>query len=80
MSNKKWIKYLIYIIIILGIIISGIVFFYNKFGEKTVGLREKIRDELEYLDSTIIYMINDLNNLNNINSVKVQRTGRYYFW
>lgn len=73
--NKKWIKYLIFIVIILAIIITGTLFFYNKINKKTVGTKEKILDELKYLDSTIIYMINDINNLNNINSVKVQRTG-----
>lgn len=73
--NKKWIKYLIFIVIILAIIIAGTLFFYNKINKKTVGTKEKILDELKYLDSTIIYMINDINNLNNINSVKVQRTG-----
>lgn len=73
--NNKWIKYLIFIVIIIAIIIVGIVFFYNKTNKKTVGMKEKVADELEYLDSTVTYMINDINNLNNINSVKVQRTG-----
>lgn len=73
--NKKWIKYLIFIVIIIAIIIVGIIFFYNKTNKKTVGMKEKIEDELKYLDSTITYMINDINNLNNINLVKVQKTG-----
>lgn len=74
MKNKKWIISLIVIVIILGIIIALSIFIYNKINIKHVDVKDKIKSELNYLETTTIAMINSLNNLNAESLIKSQNS------
>lgn len=73
MKDKKWLKYLIIAFVAIVITIIGIILTINANKPKLSDFNEKIKHELEYLDTTTLYMINDLNNLNNLNSVEVEQ-------
>ena len=73
MKDKKWLKYLIIVFVAIVLTIIGIILTINANKQKLSDFNEKIKHELEYLDTTTLYMINDLNNLNNLNSVKVEQ-------
>ena len=73
MKDKKWLKYLIIAFVAIVITILGLILTINANKPKLSDFNEKIKHELEYLDTTTLYMINDLNNLNNLNSVKVEQ-------
>lgn len=61
---KNNLKYLISSIIIILLIIGVIIFFINKSNASSIDIKSKINDELNYLETTILTMINNLNNLN----------------
>lgn len=73
MKNKKWLIYSFFTILILGILIATIVFFYNKSSNKTANLQDKIKDEFEYLNKTTLTMINSLSNLSSKNIVQIEK-------
>ena len=73
MKDKKWLKYLIIVFVAIVLTIIGIILTINANKQKLSDFNEKIKHELEYLDTTTLYMINNLNNLNNLNSVKVEQ-------
>ena len=73
MKDKKWLKYLIIAFGVIVIITIGIILTINANKPKVSDFNEKIKHELEYLDTTTLYMINDLNNLNYVNSLKVEK-------
>lgn len=73
MKNKKWLIYGFFTILILGILIAIIVFFYNKSSNKTANLQDKIKDEFEYLNKTTLTMINSLSNLSSKNIVQIEK-------
>ena len=73
MKDKKWLKYLIIAFGVIAIITIGIILTINANKPKVSDFNEKIKHELEYLDTTTLYMINDLNNLNDVNSLKVEK-------
>lgn len=74
MKNKKWLIYGFFTILILGILIAGIVFFYNKSSNKTSSIQDKMKDEFEYLNKTTLAMINSLSNLSSKNVVQIEKT------
>lgn len=73
MKNKKWLIYSFFTILILGILIATIVFFYNKSSNKTANLQDKMKDEFEYLNKTTLTMINSLSNLSSKNIVQIEK-------
>ncbi|MGN1326587.1 MAG: hypothetical protein ACI4VQ_00650 [Clostridia bacterium] len=73
MKNKKWLIYGFFTILILGILIAIIVFFYNKSSSKTANSQDKIKDEFEYLNKTTLSMINSLSNLSSKNIVQIEK-------
>lgn len=73
MKNKKWLIYGFFTILILGILIAIIVFFYNKSSNKTANLQDKMKDEFEYLNKTTLTMINSLSNLSSKNIVQIEK-------
>lgn len=73
MKDKKWLKYLIIAFGVIVIITIGIILTINANKPKVSDFNEKIKHELEYLDTSTLYMINDLNNLNDVNSLKVEK-------
>ncbi len=70
--NKNWIKYIIIAIVVILIVAITIVI-YNNNNKRTAIKSLKTENELEYLNSTILYAINELNNLNNIKEIKIEK-------
>lgn len=64
MKNHSWIKYLIISFIIVVIITVVMIFLYQNTTAKSLDINDKITDELTYLDTTLISMLNGLSNLN----------------
>ena len=64
MKKYSWIKYLIISFIIVVIITIAMIFLYQKTTAKSLDINDKITDELTYLDTTLISMLNGLSNLN----------------
>ena len=70
--NKNWIKYIIIAIAVILIVAITIVI-YNNNNKRTTIKSSKTENELEYLNSTILYAINELNNLNNVKEIKIEK-------
>ena len=64
MKKHSWIKYLIISFIIVVIITVVMIFLYQNTTAKSLDINDKITDELTYLDTTLISMLNGLSNLN----------------
>ena len=64
MKKHSWIKYLIISFIIVVIITVVMIFLYQNTTAKSLDINDKISDELTYLDTTLISMLNGLSNLN----------------
>lgn len=76
MKRGKWKKYLIIAgttIVVIIIVIVGIREIMNN-NTKESSINKKINNELDYLGTTTLSMINSLNNLNLEDVVKVRRT------
>lgn len=73
MKIKKWLKF--FPLALLGFVIICIIVYFliNSNNKKISDINDKIKHELEYLDRTTLYLINDLNNLNDINSVAIDK-------
>ena len=73
MKNKKWLKFLLWGFVVLAIIAIIVYVIIDLNNKKISDVNDKIKNELEYLDNTTLYLINDLNNLNDINSVTIDK-------
>ena len=63
MKNKNWIFFIILAIVMIAISTSIIILILNNKDVSSSTVSNKALAELEYLDNTIISMLNDLNNL-----------------
>lgn len=64
MKKHSWIKYLIISFIIVVIITVVMIFLYQNTTANSLDINDKITDELTYLDTTLVSMLNGLSNLN----------------
>lgn len=64
MKKHLWIKYLIVSVIIVIIITIAMIFLYQNTTAKSLDINDKISDELTYVDTTLVSMLNGLSNLN----------------
>lgn len=64
MKKHLWIKYLIVSVIIVIIITIAMIFLYQNTSAKSLDINDKISDELTYVDTTLVSMLNGLSNLN----------------
>lgn len=64
MKKHLWIKYLIISLVIVSVITIAMVFLYQNTTANSLDINDKITDELTYLDTTLVSMLNGLSNLN----------------
>lgn len=64
MKKHLWIKYLIVSVIIVIIITIAMISLYQNTTAKSLDINDKISDELTYVDTTLVSMLNGLSNLN----------------
>lgn len=71
MKSKNWLISIFALIIMVAIIVVTIVVTVNS---KRTNLNEKIGSEIDYLDKTMIAMVNKLNNLQTSDEIHAKRT------
>lgn len=71
MKSKNWLISIFALIIMVAIIVVTVVVTVNN---KKTNLNEKISSEIDYLDKTMIAMVNKLNNLQTSDEIHVKRT------
>lgn len=71
MKSKNWLISIFALIIMVAIIVVTVVVTVNN---KKTNLNEKIRSEIDYLDKTMIAMVNKLNNLQTSDEIHAKRT------
>ena len=64
MKKHLWIKYLIISLVIVAVITIAMVFLYQNTTANSLDINDKITDEITYLDTTLVSMLNGLSNLN----------------
>ncbi len=71
MKSKNWLISIFALIIMVAIIVVTVVVTVNN---KKTNLNEKISSEIDYLDKTMIAMVNKLNNLQTSDEIHAKRT------
>lgn len=71
MKSKNWLISIFALIIMVAIIVVTVVVTVNN---KKMNLNEKISSEIDYLDKTMIAMVNKLNNLQTSDEIHAKRT------